>query len=351
MAYTATPAAAKPTTPTTAPTVCGPGSGAARRTDPNGSDFCDLGAQPPLLVDPHRQRRHHDQRREEGDRHVQGDDQAEVPQQWQCRSDQHGEATDRGDRRGEEGAARTTGSRVRCVSWRQPALAFLQVAPEDQDGELGTARDHQRSTDRGQRAQGEAEQPDDQRRDADRQQHGHEGEQGAGEAAEPQHEEQPGKAQRQIRQVGPVRREVLEQADADGGEPGRRRPAPLPGPRADRRAGCCRDGSSSASMRASRSASSSSTQLGSIIETRRRQPEVQLSRRRVVLRPQQRLGDVVGHHRVGALDSGQPVHRRQDVLTRRGDGRRAIDHDDLAHRVDHARADDTTSSVGPRRRA
>ena len=43
---------------------------------------------------------------------------------------------------------------------------------------------------------------------------------GPGETAEPEHEEQPGEAQREVREVGTVGRQVLEQADADRGETG-----------------------------------------------------------------------------------------------------------------------------------
>ena len=75
-----------------------------------------LRAEPTTIVDPHRQRRHHDQRSEQGDRHVERDDQAEVTQQRQRRSDQHGEAADRGDRGGEECSTRAARRGVRGVA-------------------------------------------------------------------------------------------------------------------------------------------------------------------------------------------------------------------------------------------
>ena len=68
------------------------------------------------------------------------------------------------------------------------------------------------------------EQPDDQRRDADGEQHWHQRQESSCEAAAAEHEEQCSEAECQVGEVGPVGRQVLEQSDAHRGETGGGRP-------------------------------------------------------------------------------------------------------------------------------
>jgi hypothetical protein len=102
----------------------------------------------------------------------------------------------------------------------RPGLTFLEVPAHDQHGELGAGGDDERARHRGERAELDAEQADDQRRCTHAEEHRHEREERSAEAPEPEQQEQAGEAQREVREGGTVGGEVLEQADADRGEPG-----------------------------------------------------------------------------------------------------------------------------------
>ena len=149
---------------------------------------------------------------------------AEVAQERQRRGRDHGDAGDRGERRHDERAPSARRGLVHRLSRRRAAPSLLHEAQQDQRRELGAGGDDERASDRGHRAQLEAERVREQRRRADGDQHGDEREQRPDDAAQPDREEHEDEQNREVRQHDAVRVEVVEQPDADDREARRRRP-------------------------------------------------------------------------------------------------------------------------------
>ena len=104
---------------------------------------------------------------------------------------------------------------------------LLDEPQEDQRGELGAHRHHERTADGGHRAELEVERVGHERRGAHRDQHRHHRQQRPHDAAQPHREEEEHEQDRQVGEQDPVRLEVVEQADADHRQArrrGRRRP-------------------------------------------------------------------------------------------------------------------------------
>ncbi len=174
-----------------------------------------------MAVRPHQDGREHHERDEQGHERVEGDDDPEIAQEREPRGRDHREPTDQCEPRGHEGTADADDAGADGLLWRTTPFTLLDVARRDQDRELGTDRDHQRSGNHGERAQLEPGRVHDDRRQPHGQQHGHEGQEHLGKAAVHEREPQRDQCQREIGHLGAVRLQRMHERDTHHCQPRR----------------------------------------------------------------------------------------------------------------------------------